>query len=96
MSESTIVVRVDEELKAAFTDAAKATDRTASQLLRDYMRDFVKGNAEFSEYDAWFRRKVAEGIADARAGRVVSGEDVEAYFEKERAAARRKISRRMR
>ena len=38
------------------------------------------------QYDAWFRRKVAEGIADARAGHVLSGEDVEAEFAERRAA----------
>lgn len=45
MSESTVVIRVDEELKTAFASAAKAADRTASQLLRDFMREFVSRRA---------------------------------------------------
>jgi predicted transcriptional regulator len=96
MPESTVVVRVDDELKSAFADAAKAADRTASQLLRDYMRDFVRSQADLGDHDTWFRRKVAEGIADARAGRVKSGADVEAHFAKRRAATLKKATRRAR
>jgi len=91
MAESTVVVRVDDELKTAFAEAAKAADRTTSQLLRDFMRDFVKSQSEAAEYDAWFRRQVAEGIADARAGRVIPGEDVEAEFAERRKATLLKI-----
>jgi predicted transcriptional regulator len=92
--ESTVVVRVDDRLKAEFMDAAKAADRTTSQLLRDFMRDFVKEQAARAEYDEWFREKVAEGIADARAGRVNSSEKVETYFSRKRAATRRTLGKR--
>jgi predicted transcriptional regulator len=91
MAESTVVVRVDDKLKTAFADAAKAADRTTSQLLRDFMRDFVNGQADAAAYDAWFRSSVAEGLADARAGRVKSSDEVEAYFAKRRAATVRKV-----
>jgi len=80
MTQSTVVVRVDDDLKDAFADAAKAADRTTSQLLRDFMRDFVKSRANAEEHDKWFRDRVAEGFADARAGRVRSSEAVEAHF----------------
>jgi predicted transcriptional regulator len=96
MAESSVIVRVDEELKAAFADAAKAADRTASQLLRDFMRDFVKSQGNAAEYDAWFRRQVASGIADARAGRVRSSRATESHFAKRRAATRKKIAGRSR
>ena len=91
MSESTVVVHVDDELKSAFAEAAKASDRTASQLLRDFMRDFVKSHAESAEYDAWFRQEVNEGITDARAGRVRPSEAVEAHFAKRRATTSRRV-----
>jgi len=81
---STVVIRVDDSLKAAFADAAKAADRTTSQLLRDFMRDYVKGHADDAEYDAWFRRQVAKGLADVRAGRTKPGKEVEAHFAKRR------------
>ncbi|MDR6289352.1 MULTISPECIES: CopG family ribbon-helix-helix protein [Inquilinus] len=94
MTDSTVVVRVDDELKTAFAQAAKAADRTTSQLLRDFMRDFVKSKTDEAEHDAWFRRKVAEGIAEARAGQLYSNEEVAAEFAERRAATLRKIGSR--
>jgi predicted transcriptional regulator len=47
MPETTFTFRVDEALKSAFTDAARTHDRPGSQLLRDFMREFV----EKAEYD---------------------------------------------
>ena len=41
MGEDTFTFRVDEELKRQFATAARARDRSAAQLLRDYMRAFV-------------------------------------------------------
>lgn len=90
MTEATVIVRVDDELKTAFTEAAKAADRTTSQLLRDFMRDYVKRQAEQAEYDAWLREKVEAGRKAVREGRVASSEDVEAYFAQRRAASLRK------
>ena len=87
MTQSTVIVKVDEELKAAFADAARSADRTSSQVLRDFMRDYVRDQAAVAEYDEWFRSKVAEGLADARAGRVIPNQDVEARFKKRRASA---------
>ncbi len=92
MSEANIIVRVEDELKKAFSKAAKMADRTVSQLLRDFMRDFVKTQLEKAEYDAWVRSKVAEGMADVRCGRVKSSEEVEAYFAAKRAATLQKMS----
>lgn len=91
MAESVVVVRVDDELKTAFTQAAKAADRTTSQLLRDFMRDFVKSQEDAAEYDAWFRRSVAEGIADARAERVRSSAEIENHFSDRRAATLKRV-----
>jgi predicted transcriptional regulator len=57
MIETTFTFRVDEALKAAFTDAARAHDRPGSQLLREFMRDYV----EKAEHDAWFRAEIEQG-----------------------------------
>lgn len=35
---TTIIFRIDSDLKKAFENAAKARDRTPSQILRDYVR----------------------------------------------------------
>ena len=60
MPETTFTFRVDDELKAAFSNVAKAHDRPGSQLLRDFMRDYV----EKAEHDAWFRAEVEQGLRE--------------------------------
>ena len=84
MGEATFTFRVDEALKAEFAEAAKADDRTAAQLLRDFMRDYVRKREDDAAYDAWFIAEVEAGIAEADAGDLISNEEVEAE-----AAARR-------
>ena len=39
--ETHFTFRVDAALKAAFVEAVKTTDRSASLLLRDFMRDYI-------------------------------------------------------
>ena len=91
MSEATFTFRVDESLKDEFSSAAKARDRTGAQLLRDFMRDFVKQQQESAEHEAWFRRQVQVGLDSANAGRLVAAEDVEADFATRREETRRKL-----
>lgn len=43
---ATITARVPAELKKAFEDAAGRNDRTTSQLLRDFMRQYVQDHAQ--------------------------------------------------
>jgi predicted transcriptional regulator len=92
MSETTFTFRVDKALKSRFAKAAKARDRAGSQLLRDFMRDFVAGSTEEADHDAWFRRQVQAGLDDADAGRLVPNEDVKAEFAARRAATRRRLT----
>jgi predicted transcriptional regulator len=90
MSEATFTFRVDEALKNDFAHAAKTRDRTAAQLLRDFMREFVQQH-ESADHDAWFRRQVQIGIASANAGNLISAADVKAHFAARRAATRRAL-----
>ena len=91
MSEATFTFRVDARLKDEFSSAAKSRDRTGAQLLRDFMRDFVKQQQEAAEHDAWFRHQVQVGLDSANAGRLVAAEEVEAEFATRRDATRRKL-----
>lgn len=91
MSEATFTFRVDEALKIEFATAAKARDRTGAQLLRDFMREFVKQQQDATEHDAWFRRQVQAGLDSANAGRLVPAAEVEAKFAARRAATRRRL-----
>lgn len=92
MSEATFTFRVDEELKDAFSTAAKSRDRTGAQLLRDFMRDFVRQQQDAAEHDAWFRRQVQAGLDAANAGDLISAEEVEAEAAAWRAETRRKMA----
>lgn len=91
MSEATFTFRVDESLKDQFMTAAKDRDRTGAQLLRDFMRDFVRQQQEAVEHDAWFRRQVQIGLDSANAGKLIPAAEVEAKFAAKRAATRRRL-----
>jgi predicted transcriptional regulator len=91
MSEATFTFRLEESLKEQFTTAAKERDRTGAQLLRDFMRDFVRQQQEAAEHDAWFRRQVQVGLDSANAGKLIPAAEVEAKFAAKRAATRRRL-----
>lgn len=91
ISETTFTFRVDEALKSEFSTAAKNRDRNAAQLLRDFMRDFVRQQQEAAEHDAWFRRQVQIGLDSANAGNLIPAAEVEAKFAAKRAATRRRL-----
>jgi predicted transcriptional regulator len=65
MAEATFTFRVDQDLKTAFSEAAKAEDRTAAQLLRQLMREEVRRRQEAAEHDAWFRAQVRQALREA-------------------------------
>ena len=90
MNEATFTFRVDETLKNDFSTAAKSRDRNGAQLLRDFMRDFVRQQQEATEHDAWFRRQVQIGLDSANAGNLIPAAEVEAKFAAKRAATRRR------
>jgi predicted transcriptional regulator len=92
MGEATFTFRVDEALKAEFAQAAKESDRTAAQLLRDFMRQYVRKSDDEAAYDAWFIAEVERGIAEADAGDLIPHEEVEAEAEARRAQLRRRIA----
>jgi predicted transcriptional regulator len=91
MSEATFTFRVDEALKSEFTTAARSRDRTGAQLLRDFMRDFVRQQQEAAAHDAWFRQQVQIGLDSANAGDLIPAAEVEARFAAKRAATRRRL-----
>lgn len=93
MPEGNFTVRVDDDLKAAFTEAAKRQDRTGAQLVREFMRDYVQHARADQAYEDWFRKKVETGRAAMRSGQVLSHDAVEVQFKEKRAAALRQAGR---
>lgn len=62
MAEAIFTFPVDKALKEQFTAAAESGDRPAEQVLRDFMREFVRRQREAIDDDAWFRHQVQVGI----------------------------------
>ena len=91
MNEATFTFRVDESLKDQFSKAAKERDRTGAQLLRDFMRDYLKQQQENLEYDNWFRHQIQIGLSAANSGDTISTEQVETQAALWRAEIQRKI-----
>jgi len=92
VSDDTFTFRVDAALKDAFSLAAKACNRSGAQLLRDFMRDFVRQQQEDAAHDTWFHRQVQIGLDSANAGDLLPASEVEARFEARRAATRRRLA----
>lgn len=89
MGDATFTFRVDDDLKEAFAEAARTQDRTAAQLLRDYMREVVQRQREDAGYESWLRAKVETARVSVRAGRGVSADAVQAEFAALREETRR-------
>ena len=66
--DSTFTFRVDAALKKAFEQAAKSNDRSGSQLLRDFMREYVqRSNTARPVISAAERKQREDAITYARA-----------------------------
>lgn len=92
MTEATFTFRVEESLKKEFSSFAKDMDRSGAQLLRDFMRDFVKQQQEAASYDAWYQKQVQIGLDEANAGKLVPHEEVKSRFKEKRASLLAKLS----
>jgi predicted transcriptional regulator len=66
--EAVFTVKLEAELRDAFKAEAEATHRPASQLVREFMREFVQRQREARKHDAWFRAGVQQALDDPRPG----------------------------
>ncbi|MFP1131840.1 CopG family ribbon-helix-helix protein [Asticcacaulis sp. W401b] len=58
-------LKIEPELREAFMAEAAATHRPASQIVREFMRDYVERQRKDREYEAWFRAEVEAGLREA-------------------------------
>ncbi len=79
-------MKIEPDLRDAFMAEAEATHRSASQLVRELMRDYVQRQAEAREYDAFLRRKAERARQSAQAGLSYTNDEVDAEFAAWRAA----------
>ncbi len=66
--ESVFTLKLETELRDAFVAEAAAAHRPASQLVREFMREFVESRRDEREHDAWFRAEVEKALKDKRPG----------------------------
>jgi len=78
---------LDVDLHDAFMEAAKDSQQSASQILRDMMRDFVRQQTTEPEYTAFLQRKVDIARSQIASGQDLNATDVEQEFAARRAAA---------
>jgi len=62
--QAVFTMKLEHDLRDEFMAEAEASHRPASQIVRDFMRDFVQSQRESREYDAWFRKEVQSSIDD--------------------------------
>jgi predicted transcriptional regulator len=88
-------MKLESELRDQFMAEAKSADRPASQIVREFMRDFVEKQRHARAYDTWFRAKVEEGIREADDPTVkrIPHEEVMARWDKRRATLLDRINR---
>lgn len=61
VTEQAIRVRVDPQLRKQFVDTCHALDRTASQVIRDFMRQFVSEAGDLGQPDLFDVANMIEG-----------------------------------
>jgi hypothetical protein len=66
--EAVFTLKLESDLRDAFAAEAEATHRPASQIVREFMREFVQRQREAREHDAWFRTQVQKALDDPRPG----------------------------
>ena len=89
--EAVFTLKLEPELRDAFMAAAKSADRPASQVVREFMRDYVQQDRE---YAAWLQRKVDAARESIEAGKGRSDEEVRSDFADRRARWERRTDER--
>ena len=66
--EAVFTLKLESDLRDAFVAEAASTHQPASQLVREFMRDFIQRRREAREHDTWFRAEVQKALDDPRRG----------------------------
>ena len=65
MKEAVFTLKLEADLRDAFMAEAEASHRPASQIVRDFMRDFIKARQEERDYDAWLDTELEKAVREA-------------------------------
>ncbi|MFB1010020.1 MAG: antitoxin of toxin-antitoxin stability system [Thiopseudomonas sp.] len=88
MGKAVFTMKLDQDLRDDFMQAALEEDRPASQLVRDLMRSYLAQRRTKLEYEDYYQQKVATARKSMRAGLGCPNEEVEAMFAAKREQAR--------
>ncbi len=83
--DSSFNLRIDPALKAAFTAATEAEDKPAAQVIRDFMRAYVK-RSERHAFEAEARRQsraIAERATDPNSDEYAVMREIEAELDRD-------------
>jgi predicted transcriptional regulator len=83
--EAVFTMKLESSLREDFIAAAKASDRPASQVIRELMREYIQRQSESRAYDIYLAQKVEKGRQSIRAGEGEYNEEVERLFAERRA-----------
>lgn len=85
--EAMFTLKLEPELREQFMAEAAAADRPASQIIREFMRDFVRQQRAAREHDDWFRAEVERGMreADDPSVKRIPQEEISAKWRRHRA-----------
>jgi|1185.fasta_scaffold188646_1 predicted transcriptional regulator len=85
--DAVFTMKLESDLRDQFLAAAEALDRPASQIVREFMREFIQRQRETREHDAWFRDVVEQAMREADDPTVtrISHEDVRSNWRQQRA-----------
>lgn len=65
MKEAVFTLKLEADLRDAFMAEAEASHRPASQIVRDFMRDFVKKQQDARDYDVWLDAELEKAVREA-------------------------------
>lgn len=73
-------ISLDPDLQSRFDAAAKASHRTAEDLILEFMQDYIAQHDQEDGYDTFLADKVAAARASIKAGRLIPNEEIEREF----------------
>ncbi len=65
MKEAVFTLKLEADLRDAFMAEAEATHRPASQIVREFMRDFIQARREERDHRAWMNGEIEAGLKEA-------------------------------
>ncbi len=87
-------LKLEADLRDAFMKEAAESHRPASQIVRDFMREFVKKQREQREYDEWLDADLDRAIkaADDPSTKWYTHEEVVADMERQRQSLLKRLA----